>query len=235
MNKYLFCFKKSLKRISFLYSLWKQFRKIIQKFKENRKVNSYRKYGYDVLKIVSKIIKQKNLRIVCIEGTLLGLARDGKLISWDDDLDFLVLNKDDFCILFQELSIHHFKRFREIYNEYNELVAVSYKYKGCLVDFAYWDFNSTKGVDYISIQYGLYQIDGLTYINNQMQQYRVWDLEVPCIKELNFVCKSGIDVPFPSNYQEILNCIYGKEWLIPNSNYKPEKKCYSKFYKIKEL
>ncbi len=42
------------------------------------------------LKIIKKVLDENNIDFWLIGGTLVGIIRDGDLISWDDDVDVAV-------------------------------------------------------------------------------------------------------------------------------------------------
>ena len=220
--------KEQLKKMKILYIPWHKFRIKLNQHREMKKKKAYSKYGIDALNIIADVLKEEELRFVCTEGTLLGLARDGRLISWDDDLDFTIM--DDGNIPWDKLEKSLLKKGFWKYREKEKdgkLISQAYKYKNVHCDFTSWQ----KGGDTVHICYGCYEYDNIKYKNGVESLYRVWDIEVPEISNITWKQLDEHYIPMPENYKEILSAIYG-DWKIPNSNYKPnrvERKEYFKF------
>ncbi len=221
--------KSNLKKIRFLYNIYHNLRVKYDLAGERKKVESYRKYGSQILCDVSKMIEENHWECVCIEGTLLGLVRDKKLIPWDDDLDFAILKSDNFeWKTFDRIMMQNgFWKLRNIETD-GVLVAESFIKKGVLCDFCFWD-NSGETVKF---QYGCYQLPDEKYENGKIAPYQVWDLTIPSVQGINKEIISGLPAFIPSNSEEILEALYGVNWKIPNDHYKAEREEYRKEYRI---
>ena len=222
MNK----IKELVKKIKIIYVPWHTFRLKLNEYKENKKQKAYAKYGNEVLFRISDMVANNHFRIAVTEGTLLGVIRDQKLIPWDDDLDFLILDEEgvDWTKLETELLKAGFWKYREKRGN-RELLSKTYKYKGVHCDFVKWD----SGNDFININYGCYEYKNKVYKNDVEAEYQVWEIKVPAIKEIEFREIKNKKVPVPQNSEEILKAIYG-DWKTPNSKYKPARvECRKKF------
>lgn len=73
---------------------------------------------FDFIETVTEIFKKNNLEVFIDCGTLLGIVRDGKILPWDNDLDFAVFEKhlndkiiNTLCNDFEELGFKfYFKK-----------------------------------------------------------------------------------------------------------------------------
>jgi len=52
------------------------------------------KIAYDMLRDVTKILKENNITYWLDFGTLLGAVRENRLLPWDNDLDISIREKD---------------------------------------------------------------------------------------------------------------------------------------------
>lgn len=221
--------KNRLKKIKPLYNIWHNMRLSINRNKEKKKVEAFRKYGHEILKDISQIIIENKYQCGCIEGTLLGLIRDDRLIPWDDDLDFVILDTNDFSWeeFGNKMAQAGFWKYREI-KDNGKIVTVSYKKKDVLCDFSLW---KSSGLEMV-IPYGVYEIPGYEYINGEAGKYRVWDCTIPTIKEMIIEHRGGILVSIPANYEMLLAAIYGENWRIPDPDFRLDKDEYEKEYII---
>lgn len=204
-----------------LYKLWHNIRLKINERGEKAKKKAYDKYGLEILNDLFSMVFKKNYEVSCYYGTLLGLVRDNKLIPWDDDLDFVILDSIDFSWKRFEKDMNDigFRLYRIIENG-TGVIGQSYKKKGVLCDFSLKE----PGNEVKECLYGCYEIPGVKYNSSDFLPYRFWIYMVPQISSLVDIELSGTKVKIPQNYEEILEAYYGKDWEIPNPNFMPDRK-----------
>ena len=203
-----------------LYKAWHKMRIKRNERAEKAKKKAYDDFGLEILGDLYSMVYEKNYDVSCYYGTLLGLVRDNKLIPWDDDLDFIILNTPSFTWdQFQrDMNGAGFRLYRTIENE-TGVIAQSYKKKGVLCDFGLKD----TGNQTVESLYGCYEIPGVKYDGKEFSPYRFWVYNVPQIPSLESKKLSGIQVKIPQNYKEILEAYYGKNWGTPDPNFKPDR------------
>ena len=144
-------------------------------------------------------------------GTLLGYYRENDFISHDLDMDFgvQVSSFEEFEVIEKYLINNGFNRTKEFYFN-NNLVELSYSYKGLNVDFIIYN----KENDRVSS-------DTIFFMTNALgnpTRYEVYHYEIPFsgLKECDF---KGMKVKVPENTQEYLRTLYGEDFETPNTNY----------------
>lgn len=216
--------KKIIRKIPVVYPLWHKFRIYHNMCKEKKKVKSYQLYGREILKEISDMAIANNLELMCAWGTLLGIVRDGELLPWDDDLDFILLKEKDFAWneLDELMKKNGFWLYRE-FEEANIIKEKSYKKKGVLCDIRVWDVHTKN----FKVEDTYYELENIEYENGKYCEYEVSYIDmVPVEKSLK---KEFYDfhVLIPANSEEVLEASYGSGWRVPDSNYKSPNKRYS--------
>lgn len=220
--------KNMVRKIPVLYPCWHKLRLAINAKREKNKKEAYRRYSKHILREIFEVVIEKEIKCVCIEGTLLGLIREGQLIPWDDDLDFAIIDDPSFSWdeFEKSMSKKGFWKFR-MFEEGGKIVSQSYKKKGVLCDFGVWP--DIK--DEIEIVYGCYEIPGNIYVSGNIGKYRVWNRKVPGIKGITQKKIDEISVLIPKNSEEILAAIYGKNWRVPDPDFAIKSDEYEREYK----
>lgn len=208
--------KKIVKKIPILYPCWHRCRIMINVKKEKNKIKAYKKYSCQILKEVFAVVVEDNIKCVCMAGTLLGLIRDGCLIPWDDDLDFVIVNDASFSWKAFEESMGRkgFWKCRTFEKE-GMIVSQSYKKRGVSCDFGLWPDSK----DVIEVVYSRSEIPTIEYKNGCIAKYREWNQKIPGIKGIVKKEIGETVVLIPQNSEEILGAIYGKTWRIPDQNF----------------
>lgn len=113
----------------------------------------------EMLQYIDAVCKKHGIRYWLCSGTLLGAARHGGFIPWDDDVDIEMLRGDYkrlIKVLHEEPSSHYalqtyqndrnyilpFGKLRDLHSHVIEKSAVKYKYDGCWIDFFYLEKNT---------------------------------------------------------------------------------------------
>ena len=198
--------------------------------KEKKKKKAYQKYGNEVLVDISNVMHKYRYKGIFMQGTLLGLMRDNKLIPWDDDIDIILLKDNGFSWnkFEQDMKKSGFLKTREI-NYNNRLYSQTYRKKNVVCDFTYWNDSDESKVRW----YGGYEIEGLEYKNNKEQLYKTWKTTIPAIMDISYLEIEGNKLQIPMNSDEILSATYGENWKTPNPNYIPKKERMDVMLKVK--
>lgn len=209
--------KNTIKKNSkILYPIWHKIRLKNNELGEKKKVEAYQKYGHDALKKIMDMVVEKDYPCIVIFGTMLGLARDGKLIPWDDDVDFALVNVDKtiWNKLTKDMKQIGFKKVRQIEDD-DVITSITYSWKNVLCDFDIWEIKD----DPSTIFYYSNQIDGIEYKNNEYQDYKASYKKIPYFDKIIIEKFNGINVKVPKNYKDVVAAVYGENWRIPNKGY----------------
>ncbi len=152
-------------------------------------------------------------------GTLLGLYRDGKLLSHDFDIDFSIMKEDYSESLKDNMQKRGFQLCKE-YFAFGELVEQSWRWNGVYVDLFmyqrkedkvfYYSFYTEKEVKETKIAEGVYRFSGLDARSVLLPPVR------PCLQKLG-----GVSVMAPGDKDEHLRLIYGETFMTPDKTWQP--------------
>lgn len=203
-------FREKAKKIEFIY---KPYKKIVTTHAQKKRSKFFKKRGMDLVMEVERIMEKTPAFYFVDAGTLLGLVRDGKLISWDLDIDFGIFANEKYSWLDLERTlgeagfelIHQFK-FRE------RIAEQTYQRKNVSIDFFghYSDDNNS----YFS---SFYIKQGFAYKDDTQRHVRLFtNVKISGTQKY----KIGNDyVHVPVEYEEYLSEHYGQNWRIPNPNW----------------
>jgi hypothetical protein len=172
------------------------------------------KRGPEVLSKIVEIFKKNGIFAYATSGTLLGVVRDHKFISSDDDLDFGFLS-DRICA----------RDVLKIFIENGFSYMFGWKYQGELTVFKL-SYNSVPIDFYAYMPYEDRRIAHSPYWNEK-ENYpdttanSLLGVRYPQITDVTFVEVYGVQVPVPANYDEVLITNYGKGWKVPDPNWTP--------------
>jgi len=174
------------------------------------------------------------------DGALLGLIREGGLLSYDDDID-LILDEDcKIDLNGSGLKIQEYYICDKIYNPNNEIVKVNKWTEYC----GYIKMNNMNlgRKDILSLASKSYKEEGkdIEFTKNHIDIFRVkkdsstgkylfkgsWAKFQPHQYYTEDEMKGctdhtlGFPVRIPKNAEEVLERIYGKDWRTPNKDFK---------------
>lgn len=201
---------KNIPIIGTTYQLLIGNRKIKKKRTESQKL--LQDNGIELLTQIEHALRSYNDSYIYFAdyGTLLGIVRDKKFISWDMDVDYgLIINNGfDWNKFESHLNNYGFKKVRE-YRYKNLIKEQTYSFSGLTIDF-FAKIDDGKN----SVAYGFYTKKGYVYSNMDSRHVReVRYARVLSVRKEEFC---GIDVTIPSNAEEYLESAYSKNWRIPD-------------------
>ncbi len=169
-----------------------------------------------LLKEVGKIFSQHKVKYALDGGTLLGIRRDNKLLPWDNDVDFCVLdiNQEEIATLCEALRKANFRvRFRYVQKDHppyfkrGDLRMIKIRKKRF--------FGLLKGNVCLDV-----------FVKYRYKQNYYWLIGDNVIKSVDSAWYAnmktidfqGLSHPKPSPLDGYLKARYGN-WEIPNENY----------------
>ena len=133
------------------------------------------------------------------DGSLLGIYRDGKLISHDNDLDFDV-----------EFSSRNIYKIENFAKKKNWVLGRSVKYLGETQQLSYFD------QDEIIYDFIFWRCDGRFAINfSEPYNFRIMPEHYLKNLKKEFIPSLGIEVSLPIETEEWAIYRYGKNWSVP--------------------
>jgi len=170
----------------------------------NNNNEPYGKIAKNLLKKLIKILGEKNIDVVSVYGTLLGVIRHKGFIPWDDDID-VAINKIYFPVL---LGL------KDELKEQN-IGIVKYKMRGVsmikifsltepLIEGHEWSW------PFIDV-FGYYKLDNMVCIDD-MGKEGFYKFPENYMYPLVSSTIEGIPISIPNNYKGILDTMYGKDW-----------------------
>lgn len=142
------------------------------------------------LELLSSILEENSIFFGLINGTLLGAARNGEFISYDEDIDLFMFQnrRKDIIDLLHELREFSF----EVVRCKGDLLTLMRK-KSC-------------------IDISFFKEDGLTYSSDACK------IPVYFLNEFEEVLLYNKKYNIPSNSQELLKLMYGADWILPQAD-----------------
>ena len=196
--------KEKLKKIAF-------FRKL-QKMLMMRSSKNYalKKNGYNVICEIDQAMQKNQIECFIDFGTLLGIVREGQILSHDIDIDFGVLNADAMKKRKINRVLKEMGYLRTERHEYeNDIKEESYQKGNNKVDFFYYE-KDKQGV----FCYVFCRIDGHNYKSLNEISAGVYRYNMDIKLERKII--NGKKYTIPSNPEKLLSMKYGKTWKTPN-------------------
>lgn len=171
-----------------------------------------RDYASSVLGALTDHLYRNGILTYLDFGTLLGAARDGEIIEWDDDVDITVVDQNlaklEWCLSkFRIISIEKPQNWLVIRYKENSWGTIGYglRFPGsdCLQPFE------------LSIHLRRTEQDNLIHLTS----FGAWSAPSRFFSSGSRVSLMGLVYNAPQNYQDYLTLLYGANWRTPARNF----------------
>ena len=191
--------------------------------KENKEKNvSFRNNGLKVIEEFDKALGEQSIPYVLFFGSLLGAIREKGFIKHDLDLDVAIWNEDYSILIRQSLEKAGFRLSKSIIVDEGQFAREeTYEKDGIGIDIFYlYSYSETESYvccfrnypDCLNFEHSINKYGGLYSV----QYY------FPLEKKITRVIfENKIYLPIPVNAHEIMRCIYGETYMIPQPNRTP--------------
>lgn len=192
-------------KISIVRYLYCKFLDLRMSYKKRNEQNFFIKVGDDVVSKVQKTLSQTSKVFFFDMGTLLGIYRDGRLLKRDMDIDVgvQISSSSDIDEIRSVLSSNNFIHKFIFSTDIHGVIQDTFTCEGITVDISYYRQEGNQ--DYI---YMIYNADDV--------------LKMLChhVKGVMLYSFGKIMINVPENTDLYLTDRYGKDWKIPDPNYK---------------
>lgn len=187
-------------------------------FRNNQGANiNYNSY----LNLILKLFHQNDIYVIPFFGTLLGIYREGGVISHDNDMDFAIIyNKNTKKIINFFIQNNFIKTLDCTINETNQLILEKYRYKKIEIDIFYiyenekhyyfYDNESDSGLSTIE------EINNNIVVNPYLNKITKFYIKNISLKSLNFIG--------PHNTKTLLTELYGNNFMTPDKFWRQSKR-----------
>ncbi len=192
---------------------------------EKKRNENFHKYSLAALKAFDSCLIEHKIPYTLIFGSLLGAIREKGFIKHDLDIDVALFNKDRTPILYEILNDAGFKIIRRFIIDDGSL--------GCEETFEFANTGVTIDIFYICQPIELYpycccwnKAQGCaTYRESVEKIGGVYPrlIDQPVSYAMRRVPFENIEVSITENFEECLEFAYGKNYMIPDPNFKPPK------------
>lgn len=180
---------------------------------EEKKRLAIQSCGIELIESVQKILKESDICAFADFGTLLGLIREGKLLSHDLDVDIGVILKDPNDIYRVHIAMERngFDLWRQ-YSNKDMVVEESYKRGDLKVDLNFYQIDEKTSKTWLFYTKPNYKYETKT-------QRHIVEMTYSPIKEMQTICIQGHDIVIPLNAEQLLVEKYGESWRTPDKGW----------------
>jgi hypothetical protein len=165
---------------------------------------------YKLMEIVSKISNLSQTKPFILYGTLLGYARDKNIICYDFDLDYGIIS-NEYNIFKTNINkiLENYPEYKVYYEEYFGYRKIVIKHEKTFLNADIFEFiineNNIKRNAPFWVSLFIYKECRASY---------PIDWILPLQKD---TINNNNNVYIPNNYNKLLSCYYGNNYMIPNN------------------
>ena len=180
-----------------------------------KKIDNFHRNGFEALVIFDKCLSEHGYKYTLAFGSLLGAIRERDFIPHDDDIDVTMWIEDyspDLVTALESVGFRHKCTFSVENDEYAK--EDTFEFKGVLLDIFYIYGSSEKDsyCCYFEIQ------PGCSSRYSSVKKYgglATRKIYLSANKDTVRVPFKGIEVPVPTNYDEVLKKVFGDNYMTP--------------------
>ncbi len=205
--------KKFLRNNSLTANSYKKLRSYLADRKLKKRNQKVKRYGEKTVHLLQEILTDCKVKFFFDMGTLLGIIREGHLLSYDFDIDVAVYVNYDKSVenLRDSLVKKGCKHSMRLENSEIGVIEDTFVLNDIKFDVSYYFIENDIDVCYL----GYYNPDK-KFDNETMDLVR---LECNHIDKTEGFYFGGVQVNVPEKSEEYLAQRYGESWRIPDKNY----------------
>jgi len=209
---------KELCKSSFMYPIFLNIRTTVKKMHRKHELSVFAKNNRMVLERFNQCMADNNIKYSLIYGSLLGAFRDKKWLANDCDIDTMI-NIDDYGPhIAESLKKYGFRLLRSYsVDGAKKGLEETYVLKKIRIDIFYlYPSTSPDGLPYCC-DFG--NMPGCLSRKESVKKYgglRTYKQHFVTPSGIEYIQFEGLSLPIPSNAGEILKCVYGDDYMVPN-------------------
>ena len=206
-------FKEYLKTAKHTKRLYYSFVGLISSYRTKQKQRYMHNYGYRTIYQLQDIFEKSGVMFFFDMGTLLGIVRDGRILSHDLDIDIAVyVSNEEEKISFVEHLIMNGCKHRYSYSiDSIGIVEDSFILNKIKFDICYYYQGSGYDVCYL-----MFCLPNVDYAPGYQSVVKLSCTPIHDTVKIRF--HEG-NITIPSRAEKYLSERYGSEWTIPNKDY----------------
>lgn len=200
-------FKESLKKIPFVYRLYKSLHisDRIRFYQDRNKMEEFSQKGESIIAYVHKILGKLDYMFFVDAGTLIGIYRDGRLLKRDMDVDMGIVVKDQSDVL----------KIREFLINNGFVLKIKFSVPGVGFIQDAFDYDGIR----VDMCYFL-ESDKTTYCYVLYEDNKIIRMTFSKISSIRCYSFGEQEVRIPSDSDKYLEERYGKNWRVPDPFFK---------------
>ncbi len=221
LDSLMYCAMRKARNNRCIYSVIHYFRTKKKERRFKKSLENFHKNGYEAMLVFDKCMVANGYKYSLAFGTLLGTIRNHDFIPHDDDIDVAMwINDYDSQIInvLKEAGI----RLLHSYSVAGDKIGkeLTFIYKGVHIDIFFF-FKDEQGkaycCDFIA-QPDCSTIKESIYRHGGLLPRKIY---VPLNETFIRTNLRDIEVAIPSNFEDILICRYGRDYMTPKKGWRP--------------